>query len=471
MKIDYSDNIPEEIKDQNEKENTKDETVEEKKETFAEKYYDEIDRQHEKIMSACAKMCRSNKHGFTVTDRLDAIKDLMQNSDYEEIDLGTARVYMHKEFNKEKYKDGDVYLISTHSDTVNSITECKSDLSDSGYYKGTYDNAGTNAAAVIAMLEGDFPPNVFFTFNSEEETGRFKGAKSVVSFLNSLGASDPICIALDVTYEGYDEGLLFSVENCVKDPDFLKNIKESTYDIQGEKQTFSFVRKSNKAFPEGLPKEYISRDLGMMDEAFAYADMSLRTLSICLPCQGNMHSDTCVKVRQPSFEGYINALECFVYEMTKTHSELMKAKEIENQTFLERVQELVKQEKEDSKKYASQYSSYFTNGTDYYESYTPRYSGYTEQSDDYYFGSPADYDLDVEYIAQAGYEMAPNYDEDSKELFIQDMIEGTYPELLEKLSILKQQFGTIFDDYFENIKDLEKEDEDNDYSGYVDDLE
>ena len=136
MKIDYSDNIPEEIKEQNEKENTKDEIVEEKKETFAEKYYDEIDRQHEKIMSACAKMCRSNKHGFTVTDRLDAIKDLMKDSDYEEIDLGTARVYMHKEFNKEKYKDGDVYLISTHSDTVNSITECKSDLSDSGYYKG-----------------------------------------------------------------------------------------------------------------------------------------------------------------------------------------------------------------------------------------------------------------------------------------------------------------------------------------------
>lgn len=172
-----------------------------------------------------------------------------------------------------------------------------------------------------------------------------------------------------------------------------------------------------------------------------------------------------IAIEQPSFEGYINALECFVYEMTKTHSELMKAKEIENQAFLERVKELVKQEKEDSKKYTSQYSSYFTNGTDYYDSYI------SQNSDDYYFGSPEEYDLDLEYIAQAGYEMAPNYDEDSKELFVQDMIEGTYPELLEKLSILKQQFGTIFDDYFENIKDLEKEDEDNDYSGYVDDLE
>ena len=448
----------------------------EKEPSFGEKYYDKIDRQHAEILEKCACMCRSNKHGFTVTDRLEAIRELLEGSGYKEIFLGTTSMWFKEGFNKKE----DTILISSHADTVDTISKCYSRLSEEGYYSGTYDNAGTNAAAVIAMLEGNFPPNVVFAFNSEEESGKMKGAKDCVSYLTSIGISKPTCIALDVTYEGHDEGLLASIENCSKDPNFLSMVAKSALSCEPQDQSFIFVKKSNKALPEELPKEFISPSTGMCDEAFIYADLGMNTFSFCLPCEGNMHSDSGLRVRQPAFEGYVTSLETMIYAMTKTHPDLITAKIIEKQALLDRNKELMKTEVP---------KTYHLPG--YYSATPGIYSGYNRSSDymmgyddDYNFGSINDADYnddmlsyyghDVEFLESVAYDMLDSemYDESEKNMFIQDAIASACPELTEQLKILSNYFSDLFDQYQEYMENQEEEQDSPEdyYQGYIDDL-
>ena len=64
------------------------------------------------------------------------------------------------------------------------------------------------------MKEQDFPNNVVFAFSGEEETGRMLGAKNVAKLL--YPEHRLICIALDVTYEGFDNNSLYTVENFIE---------------------------------------------------------------------------------------------------------------------------------------------------------------------------------------------------------------------------------------------------------------
>lgn len=476
--------IIQETKDQETKE---DAPSEEKTLSFGEKYYDKVDLRHAQILEKCACMCRSDKRGFTVTDRLEAIRELLSDSDYKEIYLGTTSMWFKKDFDKKE----DTILISSHADTVDTISNCYSKLSEEGYYSGTYDNAGTNGAAVIAMLEGNFPSNVVFAFNSEEESGKMKGAKDCISYLASIGIQKPTCIALDVTYEGYDEGLLASIENCTKDPNFLSKVAKSALSCEPEDQSFIFVKKSKKAVPEEFPKEFLSPSTGMCDEAFAYADLGLNTFSFCLPCRGNMHGDSGLRVRQPVFEGYVVSLESLIYAMTKTHPDLIPAKIIEKQTLLDRSKELVKTEVPKTYGFPSYYSSspYSYGGYhDYQMGYDDDYDFGTPHahSDNYTFGDINDcsyaddlfnyYGIDQEYMEEIGIEMldSDTYDESEKNMFIQDAIATVCPELAEQLKLLSQYFSNLFDGYQECRKEEEEEmemDDPEDYfQGYVDDL-
>ncbi len=485
-----------------EEEKQEPETKSEDTPSFSEKYYDDIDRKHAEILQKCAVICRSDKTGFTDQTRLDAIREILKDSPYQETYTGHASMWTRAEIDPTK----EVILISSHADTVQAIKKPFSELSEDGYYKGTYDNIGTNAAAVIAMLEANLPGNVVFAFTSEEETGRFKGIKSAVATLEEIGVRNPICIALDVTYDGYDNGSLYTIENGSKDKEFLNRLKDAAFASEPQSQTFTFVRKSKKAVPDDLDEKYISSDFGDCDEAFGYNDMGLRTCSICLPSDGYMHSDSGLTVRQPVFEGYTTSLQCMVYALTNTHKELLEAKTIEKQTLSDRCQELIKEEKKKPKYNYTNYSSYYGSGSesswydremsayhrlrqeDYEDAWEyQRTHGYSNPYGSYEGLDDADAlaeELTDEYRDDAvnqsyeymdGYASFQNGKEDKK-AFVNEMMQTFFPALDSLYRSMKEQFKMVYEDAMEIYKqehdaDQEEDYEDGTYGGYVDDLE
>lgn len=417
--------------------------------TFAEKYYDAVDEKHRDILEKCAVPCYSNKKGFTNLTRIESVRGLLKKSGYKEIFLNTVSLWHKGDLTKQAEKD--CILVSTHCDLVKNITKPYSSLDENGYYRGTYDNIGTNAAAVITMLEGDLPSNVVFAFTSDEETGRCQGAKDAVSFLNSMNIKKLTCMALDVTYEGYDEGMLASVENGTKDADFLKKIAKAALATESDRQTFCFVRKTRKAFPENLPKEYICKDTGLYDEATAYGEIGQKSFSLCLPCDGAMHSNSGVKVRQPVFEGYVNTLKGMLYSLTKTHVNQLTSIQIEKNTLLDRTTELLEQEKAKRKNYIPSYA------------FDPEYYQF-EMSD--YIDEDA-YDEIVEETAIGNIEA---YTSSEREMFINDCISMIDPNTYEIYQTLHAKIAQQWDDYQSYLNGTYEDDFGNPSAeeGYVD---
>ena len=138
----------------------------EKNETEVEKdvfEFSEEELGHAKILENLSLINRSNKHKFTEENRLNKIRELLADSPYQE-------TYTHECYSlwskvPLSKLPQDVILITSHTDVVGSITECSSKLDKTtGFYTGTYDNQGTNAALVIMMKEHDMPENVVLAF-------------------------------------------------------------------------------------------------------------------------------------------------------------------------------------------------------------------------------------------------------------------------------------------------------------------
>lgn len=388
--------------------------------------YDRIDINHAEILEKVAVMNRSGKNGFREgkTDRLDAIRELLKDSGYREILLPHTQIWR-------KNMDAPIDLIvSSHADVVDSISKCFSRLTDDGYLKGTYDNAGTNAAAVIAMLEGNIPDNVIFAFTADEETGRCNGAKQTLEYANLQGY-EPICMALDVTWEGYDDGNLFSVENLSsghkknEDVSFLNRVAQAAMNMEpgNNIRTFSMVRVNKDTKPTNIPSEYIAKDTGMFDEAFAYIREHARAFSLCLPCNGSMHGNYGVTVRQAGFEGYINALKAMCYQLSLSEERNMADRipesiRIENNALSERVYNLILKEMEEEKRRRANYrSSYPVYGTGYSDA-----GGYYGCSEDDWYDC---YDPDdpIVWIMDTLYEGCVDYGDEEKDGYIETAME------------------------------------------------
>jgi hypothetical protein len=296
--------------------------------------YTENEIRHSKILSNLAVASRSSRDyntpiHFTDTTRLNAIREELKNSDYFELHIPESDGGCYSLWGKvplEELKE-PVILVSTHVDTVPSITEPFSTLEENGFYHGTYDNLGTNAAAVISMLEGDLPENILFAFTGDEETGYCEGALGAARILKDAGIT-PVCVALDVTYEGFVENRLFSLENLTsgqKNNSFLDFVISVAFFVEPlDTQSFCFVPIDCQNLPkmfsdmsDYLTRAYRSPQYGMMDEAFAYAEENLPAMSVCLPCKGYMHSNSGVFVKQPVFEGYVLSLQCFLKELSR----------------------------------------------------------------------------------------------------------------------------------------------------------
>lgn len=387
--------------------------------------FTEEELNHAKILEDLSLINRSSKHKFTEDTRLRKIRELLAETEYSETFTQQCFSLWSKVPLSELPKD--IILISSHTDVVGSITKCSSKLDEeSGFYTGTYDNQGTNAALVIMMKEHIIPDNVVFAFTGDEETGRCAGAKQTVALLRSLG-KNPICIALDVTYEGYYQNKLYSLENLTgaeQGIDFVNRIAKSAMTIEPEDaNTFCFVAANKHTIPTTIDNSHDSKTTGMYDEAFAYRDVSCKAMSVCLPCFGEMHSNSGVKVKQPVFEGYIFSLVSLIYEITHTHEQMIEA-------FKTVRKELVKKAKEvQTLAYHENYSSssYYN-----YESAMSRYfHNYdeTEYEDD---DEIAAYNAGYGSIYDSDYDSYDTYDDELlmlKSLLASDAMEYSADEM------------------------------------------
>lgn len=315
-------------------------TVEEAPKTNYRDTLDKIEMDHIDLMERIAKPCRSTHERFTDVSKLDAIRKELEDSPYKETyDLGVTSIWTKVPFEE---LPSEILLVSSHIDVVPNITHCYSELDENGFLHGTYDNLATNAAEVIMMKEEDFPNNIVFAFNGDEETGGCAGAKEVAKKLVDMGKNVNLCVALDVTWEGFDDDKLFSLENLTYGKlGFALNefVARSVLRIENDETDFCFIKANKHNIPKTFQincPEVIEKSTGMYDEAFAYRDVGLPACSICIPTDGDMHSNSGLYVKQPVFEGYILSLTSFLYSLCKEKEYLIDSYKVARQNLTEK---------------------------------------------------------------------------------------------------------------------------------------
>ena len=310
------------------------------------------------ILEAIALPARSNKNGFYETEKLDKIDEIVKGADtpYRKIAKTSHMVI----YGQAKPADGEYgVLITSHADIVSAIKNPSSTLEE-GYFHGTYDNLGTNAACVNLMLNHKMPPSVYFAFTDEEETGRCFGAADALRYITEKSGVEPICIALDVTDEGYDNDRLFTIEGLhTKSSGFRERLLTSIKEAEGEEQSFEIVKLEKADDCSMFPDSYVASGLTVFDESVFYARRGCNSCSVCLPTDGHMHSDSGLDVKEPVMEGYSLSLAQLIYVITNTHPELVEEIKARKDELIRTAREI------EFKKPAYTYGSYYQRSWDY----------------------------------------------------------------------------------------------------------
>lgn len=278
---------------------------------------DKIKDTLDSVLERISLPARSNsKEGFTITDKLDAIDKVLEDSVYK-------KVYSTKNcviYGKGTPKKGDkCILVSSHADIVSGITKVSSEYKDR-YYHGTYDNLGTNASAVSIMLNDNklIDNNVYFAFTAEEETGLCTGAKDAFVFITENSRVNPTCIALDVTDEGYEENELISIEGLRGSKQMQTILHDKLVELDGDSLSFGVTKASSKEYTP-FEDAYITCDYTEFDEGLFYGkNLDQDAFSCCLPTDGYMHSNAGLDVKESAFIGYIYSLDTLLQALTNT---------------------------------------------------------------------------------------------------------------------------------------------------------
>jgi hypothetical protein len=361
------------------------------------------------VLDKISKPARSNKNGFTNTEKLTEIEALLVNSPYYIVYKDNNCVIYGK-----NHPQNNAVLVSTHADIVNEITNVSSKCEDNIYH-GTYDNLGTNAVATTLMLRNELPDNVFFTFTAEEETGRMSGAASSLKFFKDHYIL-PFVITLDVTYEGFNKNLLASVEGWnSKAPKLLSDHIRECFLSSEPSQSFCVI-KNNKNDSSPFDEEYIEPSLTMTDESFYYRKHDCAEFSYCLPTNGSMHSNYGLDVKEPTFLGYTLILEHFIKEYYLAASK-------EDREELKHIKEYLLERNKEIHLPVKTYSDYYGSGYSYSNSY---YSMFSLTDNDIDTNNITDEDWDAIYSEIVT--MAYNYSPLSYYEFVSD-IEYIYGDI------------------------------------------
>ena len=397
------------------------------------------------ILEKISYPARSKKKGFYETEKLEAIEKLLKETN--------SPFYLVKKsdfawiFGKKDFDYGsNCLLVSSHADIVSEIKKPYTNvLEDSHYFKGTYDNMGTNAAAVFAMINYDLPNNAYFAFTADEETGRCLGAGYALTYIQSKTGHNPFCISLDVTAEGYGNNRLFTIEslNAPKNS-YHKPVLEKLLGTEGKQQSFEVITEKDYKF---LPKEYVKKEQAWFDEGAFYGEQGIIAFSMCLPTYGEMHDETGLYVKEPVMKGYAESLVSVVHQLTMPS--FPKDYKEENQALVDKINK----KKEIIEKIASIKDTYVTEAK---EIDTYRYAPKTT----YWSNALEEYKLDEEIegqmsLADFGYDLRTgkhisdeDYYDDDMMYSLEDVpIDDIFEELsYEVMNYAEDEFPIFFAD-------------------------
>ena len=227
--------------------------------------------------------CKDDGTSFTVTNRIDVIKQTLQGTAYTLLaEEGLFLLYGKRPIQP----DTEVVLISSHIDCVFSHCFCQE---EENFYRGTFDNSFTNAALLLEMQRDAFPDNVVIAFTGDEEKDS-GGAIAVNVYLTRLACRIKFALVLDVTLAGW--GRLFAIENdlCI---DLLTahKIVELLKQYEGQYEFLHFAEP---------------------DETWDYADYGIPCLTLSAPVSGGMHAEEGVILRKDTYPVYRKVLNLLV---------------------------------------------------------------------------------------------------------------------------------------------------------------
>ncbi len=245
---------------------------------------------------------RDDGRRFTRTDRLDEILRLLWNSRYRRSNpQGLFHLYAARPLDQ---MEVPVVLVSSHVDCERGITRCFWEDSGDDYLRGTFDNAATNAAVLSLMLGNALPASVIVAFTGDEEEDS-QGVVETVKFLRSKEIGIDFALVLDVTDMGWNERADFTIENNFWDDARGRRVIECISRLSGE---WRFVPEDPDDIPPYVPPGRVIHVEAEADETWDLDELNVPCFSLCLPVNGNMHSDRGVLVRKDSFASYCAAL-------------------------------------------------------------------------------------------------------------------------------------------------------------------
>ena len=125
-----------------------------------------------------------NGEVFLCKKRRDKILEILKDSNWNKVADDGYLLIFNNGFRKNPPKS---VLISCHIDTVFNEGDYFIDFSDNGEtLTGTLDNSASIAILLDAMLNFNFPSNVFVSFTGNEESGMAGARKTVSAFKNQL---------------------------------------------------------------------------------------------------------------------------------------------------------------------------------------------------------------------------------------------------------------------------------------------
>lgn len=290
------------------------------------------------------KVARDNGEHFTDTTRLDYIKTKLGESDYEILcETPLSVIYKKKKVDLPE----KIVLISSHvdckkhdnDDDDEGISNPDFKITKKGNYKGTFDNAATNAAVVISMLENRFSKNVVISFTGDEEESS-NGAKQVIEYLEKI-RKKVIAISLDVTFdlksESDDEittynNSSYTIDNLCSNT--LETVAKALLDCADKMDIPYMITRvddnwgedyfGDKNVSEYYDEKFEVKESALPDEAVEFSKFKccIGAFSLCLPTNDKvensyMHTDTLIKIKKKSFDEYIDAVVRIGNRMTE----------------------------------------------------------------------------------------------------------------------------------------------------------
>ncbi len=275
-------------------------------------------RDYDVIYKITNALNRDDGIKFTCLNRLNVISDFMKDSKSYiclNPDGNLSRIYASNNF----FDSENPVVISSHVDCKQKSYDeqgiyypfCRKTHNDK-YLQGTFDNAITNAAILLEMIDGNLDSGVAIAFTGDEEVSA-KGTFEVTRLIkeNCKVANIVTYITLDVTYDDAWKRANFTIENnYIYQEAINKILAQSCIDMD---VYWGYLPRETGVYPPTIPIFARLDGQSMPDESEAYSIAgNANVFSLCIPTNDSynnyMHTDYGIKIRVEDFDIYRKAV-------------------------------------------------------------------------------------------------------------------------------------------------------------------